>query len=242
MVDRERWLAETLLAMTDTLVDEFDLADHLDQVATSFSHLMDKSPVAVAVTGESPRDAWTVGGTGPAVRTLVEMEELTGEGPATEAMRNGRRVTAEKTMDRDGRWAQLVPAFRALQLTGVHGFPLCHRGQVLGAVVVYRRGPAPAATVEEAAEAVADGASIGIAQARTIARAHRLAAQLQVALNSRVAIEQAKGVLSERLAVPVEDAFSLMRRHARNHRVRLDSVAKDVVQGTVSGREPRVAS
>lgn len=242
MLERERWLAETLLAMTDTVVDEFSLRDHLDQVAASFSQLMEDSPVAAAVVGESPRDAWTVGGTGPAARTLSEMEELTGEGPATEAMRNGRAVTASGTTDRGGRWAQLVPAFRALQLTGVHGFPLLHRDAVLGAVVVYRRGEPPAATVLEAAEALADGAAIGIAQARTVARAHRLAAQLQVALNSRVAIEQAKGVLSERLAVPVEDAFSLMRRHARNHRIRLDSVAKEVVQGTVSVTEPRVAS
>ncbi len=239
---RERWLAQTLLAMTDTLVEEFDLGAHLDQLAGSISHLVEGWPVGVAVVGEGPRDPWTAGGSGPPARALVEKEEVTGAGPATEAMRNGRQIAASATTDRGGRWARLVPAFRELRLAGVHGLPLRHRDQVLGAVVIYRLGEPPSDAVHEAVATLADGAAIGVAQARTIARAHRLAAQLQGALSSRVAIEQAKGVLSERLAVPVEDAFSLMRRHARNHRVRLDAVARDVVQGAVPVPERRAAS
>lgn len=240
--ERERWLADTLLAMTDTVAEEFDLHDHLGQVAIRFSHLMEGSPVAVTVTGEDPRGAWTVGGTDGAVRALLDLERATGAGPAVEALRNGRQVAASAAGEQDRRWPRLAPGFRALHLAAVHAFPLRHRDQVLGAVVVYRHQEPPGTTVLEAAQTLADGVSIGIVQARTIARARRLASQLQGALDSRVAIEQAKGVLSERLAVPVEDAFSLMRRHARNHRVRLDSVAKEVVHGTMSAKDLRVAS
>jgi GAF domain-containing protein len=240
--ERGRWLAQTLLAMTDTLVEEFDLGTHLDQLAGSIAYLLDGWPVGVAVVGESPSDPWTVGGSGPSARSLVEKEEVTGAGPATEAMRNGRQVAASATTDRGGRWAGLVPGFQELHLAGVHALPLRHRDQVLGAVVIYRLGELPPDAVHEAVATLADGAAIGVAQARNTARAQRLAAQLQRALSSRIAIEQAKGVLSERLAVPVEDAFSLMRRHARNHRVRLDAVARDVVQGAVPASERRAAS
>jgi hypothetical protein len=243
VLERERWLADTLLAMTDTVAEEFDLRDHLDRVAARFSHLLHETPVGVAVTGEGPRDSWTVGGTDAPTRTLLGLEEATGAGPLTEAVRNGRQVTASTTGEGGGRWPELTSGFQALRVVAVHAFPLCHREQVLGAVVAYQgRAAPPFATALEAVQALAHGASIGVVQARTVARARRLASQLQGALDSRVAIEQAKGVLSERLAVPVEDAFSLMRRHARNHRIRLDSVAMEVVHGTMSATDLRVAS
>jgi AmiR/NasT family two-component response regulator len=53
--------------------------------------------------------------------------------------------------------------------------------------------------------------------------------QLQTALDSRIAIEQAKGVLAERYRISVDDAFDLLRRSARNHRLRLHALAAAVV-------------
>jgi AmiR/NasT family two-component response regulator len=53
--------------------------------------------------------------------------------------------------------------------------------------------------------------------------------QLQAALDSRIVIEQAKGVLAERYRISVDDAFELLRRSARNHRLRLHVLAMAVV-------------
>jgi AmiR/NasT family two-component response regulator len=53
--------------------------------------------------------------------------------------------------------------------------------------------------------------------------------QLQRALDSRIVIEQAKGVLAERYDMNVDDAFELLRRSARNHRLRLHALAAAVV-------------
>jgi AmiR/NasT family two-component response regulator len=53
--------------------------------------------------------------------------------------------------------------------------------------------------------------------------------QLRGALRSRIAIEQAKGVLAERYGLAIEDAFQLLRTSSRNHRMRIHSLAEAVV-------------
>jgi hypothetical protein len=58
----------------------------------------------------------------------------------------------------------------------------------------------------------------------------RRAAQLQEALDSRVIIEQAKGVLAERYSIRVDEAFRLLRRAARSNRMRIHEVAAHVVE------------
>ena len=62
-------------------------------------------------------------------------------------------------------------------------------------------------------------------------------AQLRHALVARIVIEQAKGVLAERFALDVGDAFELLRRSARNNRVRLHDLAARVVESRVTPPE-----
>jgi AmiR/NasT family two-component response regulator len=71
-------------------------------------------------------------------------------------------------------------------------------------------------------------ATIGILAQRNLHQAELLTAQLQTALNSRVAIEQAKGVLAERHQITVDQAFELLRTYSRNHNRLLSEVARDV--------------
>jgi AmiR/NasT family two-component response regulator len=81
-------------------------------------------------------------------------------------------------------------------------------------------------------QALADVATIGLLQQRAIHRRDVLTEQLQAALNSRVLIEQAKGVLAERLRVDLADAFTMLRSSARNHNRRLSDLAQAIVDGT----------
>jgi AmiR/NasT family two-component response regulator len=60
--------------------------------------------------------------------------------------------------------------------------------------------------------------------------AHVRSSQLQQALDSRVVIEQAKGILAERYDLGIDEAFELMRRSARSHRLKLRSLAEAVVR------------
>jgi AmiR/NasT family two-component response regulator len=82
-----------------------------------------------------------------------------------------------------------------------------------------------------AATALVDVATIGILQERAVREQEVVAGQLQVALNSRVIIEQAKGVLAERLRVTPDEAFVLLRRYARDHNHPLTELSSDVIRG-----------
>ncbi len=83
------------------------------------------------------------------------------------------------------------------------------------------------------ARAMADVATVGLMQARAIQARNLLAEQLQGALNSRVLIEQAKGVLAERSGLQVDQAFTVLRTHARRNGVSLGTVAAEVVAGRI---------
>ena len=86
------------------------------------------------------------------------------------------------------------------------------------------------------ARAFADLASVSIVQHRTATEAQRLNEQLSSALTSRVVIEQAKGVIAERAGIDLAEAFSRLRRYARNHNLRLTEVAEAAIVGTVDPR------
>lgn len=87
------------------------------------------------------------------------------------------------------------------------------------------------------AQALADAATIGILQQRALHRAETLAAQLQAALDSRVLIEQAKGVLAERLKISPDDAFGVLRRAARDRNNLLSSLAGEIVTGSAGSAQ-----
>jgi AmiR/NasT family two-component response regulator len=83
------------------------------------------------------------------------------------------------------------------------------------------------------ARAFADLATLSILQHRASEEAQRLNEQLSAALTSRVAIEQAKGVISERAGVHLDEAFARLRAYARHHNLRLTDVAQAAIDGTL---------
>jgi len=108
--------------------------------------------------------------------------------------------------------------------------PLRVRTNVIGALNLFRGSDEPFTGSEiEIVQAMAEIAAIGLIQERALRERNLLAEQLQAALNSRVIIEQAKGMLAEYLTVTVDDAFGLLRSYARNHNRKLSEVASDVV-------------
>ena len=109
------------------------------------------------------------------------------------------------------------------------------RGTVIGALNLFHLEPGEMRKADvDAAQAFADVATIAILQHRAATEAHVLNEQLNGALNSRIVIEQAKGMVAERQGLDMEQAFATLRNHARNHNLRLVDVATDVIGGSLT--------
>ena len=166
------------------------------------------------------------------VGTIETLQVQLGEGPCLVAFSTGEQVVATDLLAA----GQAFPTFaeRAVQhgLQAVHSFPMRLGETHVGALNVYHADPSPFSEEDRAAaQALADVATTAIINVRALEHSSRLVGQLQHALDSRIAVEQAKGVLSERLGVPVGEAFEVMRRHARSNGRRLQQVAREVLDG-----------
>lgn len=163
---------------------------------------------------------------------LLELFELqSNAGPCLDAYRTGVPVVNADLHDSTERWPQFAEAAELAGFVSVHALPLRLRATVIGALNLFSAHPGPLSDADaRTGQALADVATIGILSQRTIHQAELLAAQLQRALNSRVTIEQAKGVLAERRGITVDAAFALLRAHARNHNLRLSDLAQDVAR------------
>jgi hypothetical protein len=136
------------------------------------------------------------------------------------------------------RWPRFAEAARASGFVSVHALPLRLRTTIIGALNLFcaRAGILSDADVRTG-QALADVATIGILAQRSVQQAELLATQLQQALNSRVTIEQAKGVLAERRHITVDEAFDLLRAYARNHNLHLSDLARQVADGSSTATE-----
>ena len=135
------------------------------------------------------------------------------------------------------RWPKFAPAAIAAGFQSVHAFPMRLRDSVIGALNLFGHADVAFAAEEvRVVQALADVATIGLLQERSIARADSLTEQLQGALNSRIVIEQAKGALARQEGTTPTEAFELMRADARRTRRRLVDVASDVIAGIAANR------
>ncbi|MGI9093071.1 MAG: GAF and ANTAR domain-containing protein, partial [Mycobacteriales bacterium] len=166
---------------------------------------------------------------------LLELLELQyAEGPCLDCFRRGEIVANVDPDEAQERWPTFGVAVRAAHFTSVHSIPLRLRDKVIGAMNLFLTRPGTLTERDLAlGQAVADIATIGLLQERAIFEQQVLAEQLQGALNSRIVIEQAKGMLSERHGLATDSAFSALRTHARRTGQALVKVASQVVDGTL---------
>jgi GAF domain-containing protein len=133
----------------------------------------------------------------------------------------------------NGRWPRFAPRALAAGFLSVHALPMRLRGLTIGALNLFRADEGSLDEADsDAAQALADVATIAILQHRATLETQVLNTQLTQALNSRVVIEQAKGMVGQRATLSMEQAFLRLRAHARNHNLRLVDVARGVVEGT----------
>ena len=234
-VSAER-LATVFVEVADTLVDEYDVIEFLQMLTQRVAALFDTGEVGLMLADH--RDRLTFMAASDETAKLMEIHQLQyDDGPCLEAFRTGRPVANVDLAAAADRWPRFAPRATQAGFESVHAFPLRLRREVIGAMSVFGKADELDDADTKIVQALADVAVIGLLQERAVRRGEVLTEQLQGALNSRVVIEQAKGVIAQHRGVTPDEAFDLIRGYARNNNRRLSEVAQTVVTDltTLSG-------
>jgi GAF domain-containing protein len=236
-VARERQLSQTFVELADTLVADFDIVDFLHVLAIRCVELLDAAEGGLLLSDQ--RGGLRVMASSTERARLLELFELQNEqGPCLDCYRSGEAVMVTDLEEEVVRWPLFAPEALAAGFRSVVSLPMRCRSQVIGALNLFRLEPGPLGPDDMAAgQAMADVATIGILQQRAAKESMRLVEQLQSALNSRIVLEQAKGVLAERAQTSLDEAFKRMRSFARSNNRLLHDVALEVISGGVTAED-----
>ena len=225
---REGLLARTLVELADSLVDDFDVVDLLTVLTDRCVDVIDVAAAGLILASPGG-DLRVLAASSQPMRVLEVFEIQADEGPCVDCFRSGGPIVNLDLAEAHHRWPRFGPKALEAGFRSVHALPMRLRGHTIGALNMFRvdEGPMRESDVV-AAQALADVATISILAQRAAADAQVLNEQLTQALNTRIVIEQAKGVVSERAGLDMEQAFARLRRHARNHSVGLTDVARAV--------------
>lgn len=230
---REAVLARTLVELADTLVDDFDVVDLLTLLADRCVEVLDVQAAGIMLAAPDGQ-LRVMASSSEAMRVLELFEVQAQEGPCLDCHRTGEPVVNQDLEAKDGRWPRFAVEALEAGFRSAHALPMHLRGSVIGALNLFREDLGQLTPLDiEIAQAFADVATIAILQDRAAHEAQVLAQQLTHALTSRVILEQAKGIIAERLDLEMEQAFATLRHHARSHNLRLGDVARAVIEGSL---------
>jgi transcriptional regulator with GAF, ATPase, and Fis domain len=231
---REKTLVETLVGLADTLVDDYDIIDFMHTLAERCVELLDVSAAGIMLADSE--GTLRHGACSIEQMRVVELFELqVEEGPCFDAYRERVPVLSDSPEDAETRWPHFAPHAHASGFVAVSAVPMRLRAEAIGALNLFSsRAGALNDDDVGVAQAMADIATIGILQERVIRDRSVFSSQLEVALESRVAIEQAKGIVAEHNQITVDTAFDLIRRFTRDHNRLLSETARQIIDGTIA--------
>jgi GAF domain-containing protein len=233
LVSTER-LADVFVEVADTLVDDYDVIEFLQLVTNRTADLIGASDVGLLLADQQGRLEF-MAASNEDVKRLELFQLQNHEGPCLDAFRGGEPVVNADLEGADDRWPRFAPRAAAAGYRSVHAIPLRLGDQVIGAMGVFGT---EVGRLEEPdvhiAQALAHVATVGLLQERAFRCGDVFVEQLQSALNSRIVIEQAKGAIAEVLNISVDDAFVVLRDHARRTDSRLVEVSRAVLANPAS--------
>jgi GAF domain-containing protein len=228
-VSRETLLLQTFARLADTLIDDFDVVDLLQFLVDSCKELLETAAAGILLA-DSNGQLELVASTSEASR-LVEMMQLSAyAGPCVDSFTSGTTISVPDIARVPEEWWRFQASALEQGFVSACAIPLRLRETTIGTLNVLRTEPGDLPPHDlVAAKALADVATIGILQERAIRRSQVLSDQLQHALNSRVIIEQAKGVVAHSRKIDTEEAFEVIRGYSRSRQVSLSEVARQLV-------------
>jgi len=225
-------LVGAFVELADTLVDDFDVVELLQLLANRSVDLLGAAAAGLLLADQN--GSLKVAVTSSEQARLLELYQLqSAEGPCLDCYRDGVQISATNLGSSAQRWPRFAPAAISAGYTSVHAVPMRVRNDVIGVMNLFGADTGDGMDSEylPIAQALTDVATIALMQGQLVRRRETLAQQLQTALDTRVNIEQAKGLVAGRLHQEMDRAFELLRSYARRNNRRLSDVAADVRNG-----------
>jgi GAF domain-containing protein len=244
---REPALMAAFIDIADTMVADYDVVDLLHRLASHAVALLDVA--AAGLLADDGRGHLSLLASSNEQARLVELFQLQADqsGPCLDCYRSGEPVTAVDLPRWASRWPGFVTEAQRHGFRSVYALPIRLRARTIGALNLFRTGNSTLAREDvDLGQALADIAAIAILQQRALEHTEALVEQLRGALDSRVVIEQAKGILAQAGQLSMDQAFDLLRGYARAHNRLLSELARTVTLDrdqarlvlTFTGRQP----
>ncbi|MEV0275186.1 GAF and ANTAR domain-containing protein [Streptomyces sp. NPDC050610] len=232
-MSRQQQVSEVFVELADTLVDEFDIIDFLQKLSARCVDLLDVAAAGILLA-DPHGTLQTIAASDEHTRLLELFALQHDQGPCVECYTRGAaRINIDLASPTDtANWTPFAARARETGFATTHAFPLRLRQRVVGAMNLFHTDRVLLGEDDTAlAQALADIATIGILQQRTLERSQTERTQLQAALTSRIVIEQAKGILAERWDTSPDRAFTAIRSYARGHGEQISMLAGQIIAG-----------
>jgi GAF domain-containing protein len=228
MIDEPLSLDDGLRHLSRLVLQEETLETTLQRIVEVASRAIPDT-VGVSITLKKGPRPYTAAATSAQVQAIDEREYAVDEGPCISAMDTGELQLLDD-VDTEERWPKFTQVCREEGLASTLGAPLCVGGEAYGAMNVYALTPhAFKEEHQQAAQLRADQVGVALANTRTYTECSDRIRQLQEALETRVVIEQAKGVLMATERCDADAAFEILKSRSQRSNRKLRLVAEDIV-------------
>ncbi len=230
---RESRISAAFVKLADTLIADYDIVDLLDTLLLECIQILDTEAGGLMLV-DAFGDLQVVASTNEQADFVELMQLNAGAGPCIESFTTGTAVAVADIDEFGTQWPQFRSAALQKGFRSVLATPMRLRGDVLGTMNLFSTHVGGLSARDAAiAQALTDVATIGILQERSIRESGLVSEQLQRALDSRILIEQAKGALSQTFSIGMDEAFAMLRNHARSRNLSLHAVAEGVANRSI---------
>ncbi len=237
LMSREHDLLTACVEFADTLSASYDVVDTAQHLADRCVELVEAEEAGIML---ADRDGALchIASSCDSVRVIDLFELEQHSGPNLDTYESGLAAHRDLRKSSHNAWPAFATRARKAGFSSVSVLPMRLRSETIGTLGLFSSASGPLDSSEQlVAQAFADIATIGILQQRALGDGRVAVSQLENALDSRVVIEQAKGILSERRGISIDDAFTLLRGYARDHNASLHAAAKCVIDHALGDDE-----